>query len=217
MATLGPDELLTTTRSVRKRLDFDRPVSRDTVEECLRLALQAPNGSNLQRWHWMLVDDRDTIAELARLYRQSMDDYVASLGDAVGESYAGAAVPRAELISESVMHLRENFHRLPAVAIPLLAGRTENLSTFFQASLWGSVIQAAWSFMLALRSRGMGSAWTTVHLWREREIAELLGIPHEQYTQVAMLPVAYTVGTDFKPAYREPVEQVSSWNRYGSR
>lgn len=213
MLELNPDDLLCTTRTVRKRLDFDRPVPRSEIERCVEVALQAPNGSNMQQWHWLLVDDPDTIAILADLYRRSMEDYLEALGDAVGENYAGARVPRSEKITESVLYLRDNFHRVPAVVLPLLANRPEGKKLFYQASLWGSILPAAWSFMLAGRARGIASAWTTVHLWREREVAQLLDIP-DHYSQTVMLPVAYSIGTDFKPAYRQPVQEVSSWNGF---
>jgi nitroreductase len=213
---LTPDGLLTTTRSVRRRLDFDRPVDRALVERCVEIAQQAPNGSNLETWHWLLVDDRSTIGELARLYREAMEEHVASLGGEVGGRYVGASVPRSELISESVIHLRDHFHRLPMIVLPLMAGRPDGQSLFIQASLWGSILQAAWSFMLALRARGLGSAWTTVHLRRADEVAALLGIPR-RYTQTVLLPVAHALGADFRPAYRKPVAEITSWNRFGKR
>ena len=216
MLDLTPDQVLTTTRSVRRRLDFDRPVPRGLIEECLEIAFQAPNGSNMNTWHWVVVDDPKQVEAVAAVYNGGLDDYVASLGDAVGENYAGATIPRAKLIGESVTHLRENIHRSPALLIPLFAGRTEGAGSFFQASLWGSVIQATWSFMLALRARGLGSAWTTGHLFREKEMAQLLGIPIEAYTQVGLFPIAYTIGTDFRPAYRKPLSEVVSWNGFGS-
>jgi nitroreductase len=213
MDTLAPDELLTTTRTVRKRLDYDRPVPRAVVEECLAIALQAPNGGNLNAWRWIAVDDRATIVELARLYDRGLEDYIATFGE---RGYAGAHVPGADRIARSTQHLRDHFHRLPMVLVPLVAGRTDAPGTnvFFQASQWGSVLQAVWSFMLALRARGLGSAWTTGHLWRERETAELLGIPYAHYMQAGMFPVAYTIGDVFKPAHRSPVSEVLRWNRF---
>ncbi len=212
---LTNDELLTTTRAVRKRLDYERPVERSVIEECLTMACQAPNGGNLNSWQWIVVEDRDTLAELARLYRLGMDDFIATFGDA---GYVGAGVDGADRIETSTMHLRENFHRLPAVLIPLVAGRTDkgNVNTFYQAGAWGSVIQAVWSFMLGLRSRGLGSTWTTAHLWRERETAELLGIPYNQYMQVGLFPIAYTIGTDFKPGNRAGLEKILHWDRFKS-
>lgn len=214
MLDLGPDELLTTTRTVRKRLDFDRPVPRALIAECLEVAFQAPNGSNLNTWRWVVIDDRELVAAAAEIYNGGLDDFIAKLGAATGESYMGASVPGAERISTSVQHLRDNFHRCPALLVPLMAGRCENLSAFWQASQWGSIIQAVWSFFLALRARGLGSAWATGHLYREKQLAELLGVPFEQYTQVGLFPIAYTLGTDFRAAYRKPVEEVVGWNQF---
>ncbi len=206
--------VLTTTRSVRKRLDFDRAVERHTVEECLDIALQAPNGSNLNTWRWVIVDDRELIARIAELYTLAMNDFVALLGDATGENYMGAHIPGFESINDSVDYLRENMARVPMVAFPLMAGRTEGANSFYQASCWGSVLQSVWSFFLALRTRGLGSAWTTASLWREQEFAELLGIPFERYTQAGLFPIAYTRGTDFRKAWRAPVGEVLGWNRF---
>ena len=214
--TLEIDELLATTRSVRKRLDFERPVPRDVIQRCLELGLQAPNGSNLNAWRWIVIDDPDRVAAAAALYNRGLDDFIESLGQAVGENYAGAGIPGSERISVSVDYLRENLHRCPALLVPLLPGRVEGLDVFFQASQWGSIVQAVWSFMLALRSRGLGSAWTTGHLLRESEMAELLGVPFGQYTQVGLFPIAYTLGTDFKPAYRKPLAEVLGWNGFAS-
>lgn len=204
------DEALTTTRAVRKRLDLDRPVDRDIVEECLQLGLQAPNGSNLQLWRWVLIDDPDMRAAVADIYRAALDEYAGRDEDRPYD-YSG---PEALRIGESVMHLRAELHRVPVLVLPLIAGRLDGADVFLQASLWGSVIPATWGFMLALRSRGLGSAWTTIHLHREREMAELLGIPHHLYTQVGLFPVAYTVGTSFRPASRRPFAEVAGWNRF---
>lgn len=209
MLDLDPDTLLTTTRAVRKRLDFDRKVPRPLIEECLEIAFQAPNGGNMNNWRWIVIDDPERMAEVAAIYNGGLDDYIATMADTGG--YPGAVVPRADEIGSSVDHLRQNFHRLPAVLLPIFAGRLEGANVFFQASSWGSIIQPVWSFMLALRARGLGSAWTTGHLWREKELAELLGIP-EHFTQVGLFPIAYTIGTDFKRAYRKPAEEVVGWN-----
>lgn len=214
---LGPDELLTTTRSVRRRLDFERPVGRELIRECLEIAFQAPNGSNLNTWQWLVLDDPARVARAAGIYNAGLDDFIASLGDATGENYAGAGVPGYRRIAASVQHLRDHMHRCPALLLPLMAGRVEGLPVFQQASQYGSILQAVWSFFLALRARGLGSAWTTGHLLREREMAELVGIPFERYTQVGLFPIAYTLGSDFRPAYRKPAAEVVSWNRFGSR
>jgi nitroreductase len=217
MLDLTPDEVLTTTRAVRKRLDLARPVPRGVVEECLAIALQAPNGSNLNSWRWVAVDDHARVARMAEIYNAGLDDFVRSLGTATGANYAGAQVPGFEKIGGSVQHLRDHMHEAPVLIVPVFAGRTEGASTFFQASLWGSVVQAVWSFMLALRPRGLGSCWTTGHLHREREMAEVLGIPHERFTQVGLFPVAYTKGTRFAPAWRRPVVEVLDWNAFSIR
>jgi len=208
---LDPDALLTTTRAVRKRLDYDRPVTRELIEECLEIAFQAPNGGNMNNWKWIVVDDPAIVAKIAEIYNGGLDDYIATMADSGG--YPGAVVPRADEIGSSVDHLRQNFHRLPAVLVPVFAGRMEEANVFFQASSWGSIIQSVWSFMLALRARGLGSAWTTGHLWREQELAKLLEIP-AHYTQVGLFPIAYTIGTDFKPAFRKDSKDVLGWNSF---
>jgi nitroreductase len=209
MLELDPDALLTTTRTVRKRLDFERSVSRELIQECLEIAFQAPNGGNMNSWRWIVIDDPSLVAKAAQLYNAGIDDYIATFGDA---GYPGAHVPGADRIAASTEHLRANLHRSPALLLPLFAGRPEGANVFYQASLWGSILQAVWSFMLALRARGLGSAWTTAHLWREAELAELLGFSAEHYTQVGLFPIAYTIGSDFKPAYRKPAAEVVGWN-----
>lgn len=218
MLELTPDQLLTTTRSVRKRLDFDRPVERRVVSACLEIALQAPNGGNMNGWRWIAVDEPALVSKIADVYNAGLDDYIETFGDA---GYPGAGVPGADRIASSTQHLRDHLHRCPVVVVPLLAGRTDGqgplpdmTSSFYQASQWGSILQAVWSFMLALRARGLGSAWTTGHLWREREMAELLGIPYEIYMQAGLFPVAYTIGTEFKPARRKSLREVLSWNGF---
>lgn len=208
-----PDDLLTTTRAVRKRLDFDRSVPRSLIEECLELALQAPNGSNRQQWRWLIVDDAQLVAELATIYNDAIEEYSkeyrrAGLADQPGKN------PAFDRMNESVQYLAQNFHRAPALVIPCLRGRMEEQTTFAQASQWGSIIPAIWSLMLAFRSRGLGSAWTTVHLHQEKEAADLLGIPHEAYTQAGLFPVAFTQGTDFRRGPRRPAAEVTRWNHW---
>ncbi|MBW1883556.1 MAG: nitroreductase family protein [Deltaproteobacteria bacterium] len=215
MLELSADEVLRTTRTVRKRLDFDRPVERSVIEECLEIAIQAPNGGNMNNWRWLAIDDPGLIKQIADIYNGGLDDFIATFDE---RGYAGGNVPGADRIETSTQHLRDNFHRCPALLLPIVAGRTdgggEGANVFHQASRWGSVLQAVWSFMLALRSRGLGSAWTTGHLWREKQLAELLGIPYDHYMQTGLFPIAYTIGTDFKPAYRKPVKDVLAWNQF---
>jgi nitroreductase len=206
------DELLTTTRSVRKRLDFDKPVSREVVMECLDLALQAPTGSNAQGWQWMFVDDPEKKKAIADIYRVAATPYL----DMEKPTYGDVRDERTPLVVDSAKYLNENFEKAPILMIPCLEGRPDGAPAGMSASYWGSLLPAAWSFMLALRSRGLGSAWTTLHLLGdgEKQTAEILGIPFDQYAQGGLFPIAYTKGTDFKKAKRLPAEQLSHWNSW---
>ena len=211
--TTDPVELLTTTRSVRKRLDLARPVDRATVEDCLRIGFQAPNGSNLQLYDWVLVDQPDIRAAIAEIYRRGLADQLA-LSAASTDPSPYPDTDAQKRISASVSHLIEHLHEVPILVIPTVSGRLEDASIFEQASRWGSILPAVWNFMLALRTRGLGSAWTTLHLYREKEMAELLDIPYDEVTQAGLFPVAYTLGTTFKPANRSLSEQHVHWNHW---
>jgi len=208
---LSVDEVLTTTRAVRKRLDVTRPVSRELLEECLEIALQAPNGSNRNTWRWIIVDDRDMVTKLADEYKAAMG--ILNSGAMPTPNPLGTSDRDARVL-ESAYALVEKLPRMPAILIPLMPGRPDGTDVVTQASMWGSIVQAVWSFMLALRERGLGSIWATVTTRREKEIAELLGIPYEEYTQVGFFPIAYTEGTEFKKAWRKPVSEVLSYNRF---
>jgi len=210
---LTADEVLTTTRAVRKRLDLARPVEREVILECLEIALQAPTGSFSQGWSWMFVTDPDK--------KRAIADYYGANFDAYRERSRLAAFPdgdlraeRRDAIRSSSDYLRDHFHEVPVLLIPLLEGRLDGLPVFGAASSWGSLLPAVWSFMLALRERGLGSAWTTLHLPNEREVAELLGIPYDRYTQAGLFPIAYTLGTDFKPAPRLDVSELVHWDTW---
>jgi nitroreductase len=203
------DALLTTTRAVRRRLDFDRPVARSVVEECARLAFQAPTGGNSQGWGWVFVDDPVTKAQMAEIYRAGFVDHANR--DKSDESPPHASNPR---MTVSVRYLADNIERVPVLMVPTIDRRYGRVSTFQQASRWGSILPAVWSLMLALRSRGLGSAWTTIHLYREAEMAELLGIPYPENTQAGLFPIAYTTGTEFGRADRELSEKRIFWNRW---
>ena len=211
---LSADELLTTTRSVRKRLDFDRPVERAVVEECLTIAMQAPTGSNRQGWHWVVVSDAAKKRAISDVYRTNFAEY----RDGPAPTYADGDTrgERQAKVADSATYLADNFHRSPLLVIPCLWGRLDDASVRVGASGWGSLLPAVWSFMLALRERGLGSAWTTIHLMNdgEREVAEVLGIPFDKVTQGGLFPVAYTIGTDFRPAAREPLETVLHWDQW---
>lgn len=202
---LTADEVLSTTRAVRKRLDFDRPVEREVLMECLDLALQAPTGSNSQGWHWMFVTDPAKKLALRNLYKPNFDEYTKYSREWEDGDLRAEQKPA---VRSSAEYLSENFHRAPVLMIPLIEGRLDNAPVFQAASAWGSLLPAVWSFMLALRERGLGSAWTTLHLPSEREAADVLGIPFDQYTQAGLFPIAYTKGTDFQPAKRLPTDSI---------
>ena len=209
---LSVDELLTTTRSVRKRLDFEKPVSREVLMECLDLALQAPTGSNAQGWQWVFVEDAAKKKALADIYRTNATPYLGlpkpERGDIRDE--------QLDAVSSSARYLNENFEKAPVLLVPCLEGRPEGKPAGVSASYWGSLLPAVWSFMLALRTRGLGSAWTTLHLLGEgeKQAAEVLGIPFDKYAQAGLFPIAYTVGTEFKKAKRLPAEQFTHWNTW---
>jgi nitroreductase len=207
------DKLLTTTRAVRKRLDLNRPVEREVLLECLGIATQAPSGGNTQVWRFLVVDDPDVRAGLAGLYRKSFEPYIA---ERRAEIEAAGADPEHAIIRSS-MYLAEHLHEVPVHVIPLLLSPLPNPPSVMElAGLYGSILPAVWSFQLALRSRGLGSAFTTLHLAYERQAAELLGLP-DTVTQVALLPVAYTKGTEFKPGQRRSAEDVTYWNAWRQR
>ena len=201
------DELLSTTRAVRRRLDLDRPVGREVILECVQLAMQAPTASNEQNWRWMVVTDPDKRSAIAEMYRSAGADYLASAA-------RSAPDPQTRRVYESAHALTGILADVPVHVIPCIERRFDGSDLLVAASAWASIMPAAWSFLLALRSRGLGSVWTTLHLAREREVAELLGIP-DTVTQVALFPVAYTIGTDFKPASRPLAQTITSWNSWG--
>jgi nitroreductase len=204
------DLLLSTTRSVRKRLDFERPVERGVLLECLQLAVQAPTASNRQTWRWVVVTDEDLRATIADYYREAALPYLRGSMDAA-EGEGG----QDKRVFDSALYLAENLERAPAFVIPCIEEDLGAMDRDGTIVAMGSIVQAAWSFQLALRARGLGSTWTTLHLHRAAEVAELLGIPGG-VTQVSLIPVAYTKGTDFKPAKRGPVTEITHWNRWES-
>ncbi|MCC6165654.1 MAG: nitroreductase family protein [Caldilineaceae bacterium] len=209
------DRLLTTTRSVRKRLDLTRPVETEVIERCIEIAIQAPTASNAQHWRFLVITDPEKRQAIAAYYRRAFQDYIRSRTPA-SERFAAddPRVARARKVSESSIYLSRHLHEVPVHIIPCVEGRVDTASAASQAALYGSILPAAWSLMLALRARGVGAAWTTLHLVYERDVAEVLGIP-ETVTQVALLPVAYYTGDDFRPAARVPAQEVTYWNRWG--
>lgn len=205
LLALNPDELLSTTRAVRKRLDLERPVPLEVVREALAVALQAPSGSNSQQWHWIVLTDPDVKARVAEFYKRSYTPY----REAKPEP-AGAAEAR---MAASADYLSEVMARVPVLVIAAIRVGAAGLPTGNQAGVWGSLLPAAWSLALALRARGLGTTWTTLHLAYEREVAEILSLPAD-VRQGVLLPVAYTTGTEFKPGPRadlEAVVHVNGW------
>jgi nitroreductase len=210
------DRLLTTTRSVRKRLDLTRPVEPEVIERCIEVACQAPSGSNAQGWHFVVLTDAEKRAQLAALYRQGAEllaqTYYATVPFPEGDLRA-RQFPR---MVESSLHLYQHLHEVPVLLIPCVEGRCDAAGVVWQATLYGSILPAVWSFMLALRARGIGSCLTTDHLFYEREAAAILDLP-ENVTQVALVPIAYFTGTDFKPAKRLAPAGRTHWNAWGTR
>ena len=206
------DHLLTTTRSVRKRLDFERPVDLAVIRECLEIAIQAPSGSNRQGWHFVVVADAEKRKQIGALYQQSFDIYRPPASrTAPAEPPADPQAAQLARVIDSATYLSQHMHRAPVLVIPCIEGRLEDPSPGTQAGFYGSILPAAWSLMLALRARGLGTAWTTLHLRYEQEVAQILGIP-DNIIQAALLPVAYFKGSDFKRAKRIPAEEVTHWD-----
>jgi nitroreductase len=215
------DHVLKTTRSVRQRLDLERSLPPELIETALDIALQAPTGANTQTWRFLVVTEPTLRAQIADYYRRGAARYVdgktglSRTGVYMMRDYDADDLRQAQKPSllKSGGFLIENLHRVPAFVIPCIEARFEQEDVFTQASMWGSILPATWSLMLALRARGVASAWTTLHLLYEREVASLLGIP-ANYTQAALIPVAWLKGADLKPARRLPAHAVTYWNRW---
>ena len=212
---VATDKLLTTTRSVRKRLDLTREVEPQVIQDCIDIAMQAPTGTNAQNWAFVVITDPAKKKFIADAYRNG------------GEMMAGSGYPpplepgdpREHVmpkVMESAGYLGEILEQVPVFVIACVRGRVESVPMVIaQASTYGSILPAAWSFMLALRSRGLGTAWTTIHLFQEKPISELLEIP-DDWTQTVLFPVAYYTGDDFKPAHRLPSDTMTHWDSWGT-
>jgi nitroreductase len=209
---LTPDELLTTTRSVRKRLDLTRPVPLDVVKECLEIALQAPNGGMREGWHWIVVTDPQVRAQIGDFYRRSTESY---LDNAAADPDRGAGIGSEAMarVTSSTAYLAEHMGRVPVHVIPCITVRSAWQAGESQAGFWGSLLPAAWSYMLACRARGLGTAWTTLHLKYETEIARLLGLP-DDIRQGVLIPTAYYTGDTFGRAVRRPLADVLHVDRW---
>jgi len=214
---LSVDELLTTTRAVRLRLDLTRPVEPKLVQECLELAVQAPTPGGAQNWHFIVVTEPAQREALAALHPRSahdpggQEDILAEMLAAATDENEAAALTRK---MAPARYLTEHLHEIPVHVIPCVEGRAENLPAVEQAAHWGGIWPAVWSFMLAARSRGLGTVLTTLHLAFEQEAAQVLGVPYAKVMQVGLIPVARTLGTTFKPAARKPLDEVLHWNRW---
>ena len=206
------DYILETTRSVRKRLDLTRPVDRATVERCLEIAIQAPTGSNQQGWKWLIVTEAEKKAKIAQYYK---DSWYAYAGLAARSAPGEAPSPQMQRVVSSARYLADHMHEVPMMIFPTVQGRAKDASPAANAGLYGSIIPAAWSLMLALRARGIGSAWTTLHLSYEKECNEILGIP-DDVTTAALLPVAYFSGETFQKADRLPAKSLTYWESWGA-
>lgn len=206
--------VLTTTRSVRKRIDFGRPVPRELLLECLEVAVQAPTGGNTQGWAWVIVTGAEEKRVIGDLYNKSWTVY--SKGRARPYAEDDSRLEQLPRIVSSSQYLADRMHEVPVMVIPCLEGRVDGpgLGNQVLAGFYGSILPAAWSFMLAARDRGVVGSWTTLHLKYEREVAELLGIPYERYTQAALLALGFSTGGEFKPAQRIPLDGIVHWEKW---
>jgi len=213
--SLTVDQVLSTTRTVRKRLVFSRPVPMELVEECLRLAQQAPIGSNFLHPHFVIVTDPKKRAAIGPIYKRAWDGYVpmpfSVQNVKINDAVHAAQQPR---VFDSAAYLSEHMAEVPMLVIPCISPRPDGHPTWIAACIWGSVLPAAWSFMLAARARGLAAAWTQIHPMFEEEVAAILGIPYADVVQAAILAVAYPRGTEFKAVYREPLENYLHYNSW---
>ena len=208
------DELLTTTRSVRKRLDFSKAVPRQMIEACIVAAQQAPSGGNLQTWGFVVVTEPQKRTALADLYRKGYKTFLSTpIAEAMGYGNPHASAEQQRILS-SIAYLVDHLAQVPVLVVPCISPRLEGLPLVLQHAVSGSILPATWNFMLAARARGLGTCWTIFHLYFEEEAATLLGIPHADVAQVALIPVAYTLGTDFKPGPRQPLASMIHWDAW---
>lgn len=221
------DRLLTTTRSIRKRLDLSRPVPPELIEECLEVAVQSPSATNTQKWRFVVIRDAEKRAGIARLYKQAFESYWEQADDATYgttgpastlEGARGKPPPCNSLqrMIDSAVYLVNHLHEVPVHVLFCIEDQVRDVPLFDQATAYGSILPAAWSFMLAARARGLGCCWTTVHLKHADEAAKLLNLP-DSVTQCVLLPVAYYTGTDFKAARRIPATELTYWDTWGQK
>jgi nitroreductase len=206
------DELLTTTRAVRRRLDVQRAVPSALIEECIEVALQSPSSQNRQRWAFVVVTEADRRQALADLYRKAMESQMA-----MAPPSDRAPSPAAIRSQTSAEWLLGHMGDVPVLVVPCVERLPGDLPRgLAEATMYGSILPAAWSFMLAARARGLGSSWTTMHLLYEAEAAEIIGVP-DGWPPALLIPVGFFTGTSFRPAPRRKAVTVTHWNRWGQR
>ena len=209
------DTLLTTTRSLRKRLDLTRPVPPELIEECLEIALQSPSATNTQKWRFMVIRDAEKRVDIAKLYKQAFESYWDG-ADETDYGTTGSESTESQRMIDSAVYLVDHLHEVPVHVLFCIEDQVQDVPLFDQATAYGSILPAAWSFMLAARARGLGCCWTTVHLKHADETAKLLNIP-DSINQCVLLPVAYYTGTDFKVARRIPAKELTHWDTWGQQ
>jgi nitroreductase len=214
---LDADQLLTTTRAVRKRLDFTRPVPDDVIRECVAAAMQSPSGSNNMTMRFVIVRDAEKRAAIGEIYRQCFEIYRTMDGVYAGslKKDTDAEQAQQDRVTDSANYLADHMGDAPVLVIACTAsGRVDGAPAMMSASMFGNVLPAMWSFMLAARARGLGTAWTTVGLMMEQQIADVVGIPFDEVQQACLSPLAYTIGTDFRPAMRPEPDTVIHWDSW---
>ncbi len=213
---LDPDQLLTTTRAVRKRLDFARPLSDDVLRECVAVAMQSPSGSNHPTMQFVVVRDEAKRKAIGEVYRQCFAIYQSMDGIYIRTIDKGSADANEQQArsADSADYLMDHMGDAPALVIACTHGRADGMPGMVAASMMGNILPATWSFMLAARARGIGTCWTTVHLMQEQAVADIVGIPFDSVQQVCLTPVAYTVGTDFKPVARPEPDSIIHWDTW---
>ncbi len=212
---ISADEVLNTTRAVRKRLDFDRPVEDDVVRECVATAMQAPSGSNLMTMQFVVVKDADKRHAIGEIYKQCWAIY-SSMPFFAGaiQKDGNAEQAQQDRVVDSATYLSEHMAEAPALVLGCTAGRVDGAPAMMSASSMGNILPGMWSFMLAARARGLGTAWTTISLMMEKEVADIVGIPFDDIQQACLTPLAYTVGTDFKRALRPDPDSIIHWDTW---
>lgn len=193
------DQVLETTRSVRRRIDFDRPIEPEVIERCIEIASQAPTGINAENWRFLVVTSPEKKAAVAELY---------------GRASRVLSEARGVSLKPAQQALADRLHEMPALILVCAEGRPPGGSAAMNVGFYGSVLPAAWSLMLALRARGLGSTWTSLLVIHEQEVAELLGIP-DDVSQTVLLPVGYMKDAVLKPAKRKPAREITYWETWG--